>query len=169
MKTILRVACVLVIPLVALGLASTRKSKFVGRIVAYRPADRISQVASFSPNEEVFLFEIEDGKTRKRPQIVKIEYRHFGITNISQETLEATSLMILKAKRNASCDQTYDQFVSTAPTLREQGSENGFISGVSFIEKFKDLRIASEEILRCYVIEKGDLQILGNDGRQRSR
>lgn len=169
MKTIFRVACVLIIPLVALGFVSTRKSKFVGRIVAYRPGDRISQVASFSPNKEVFLFKIENSKTRKRPQFVKIEYRHFGITNISQATLEATPLLALKATRDESCDQTYDQFVSTAPTLRQEGSDKGLINGITLIEGFKDLKMAPAMILRCYVIGKGDLQVLGNDERQRSR
>jgi hypothetical protein len=138
------------------------RQPFSGRIVAYRLLDRISQLPSFAPNKEVFLFKVNTDQGTGESRIVKIEYEHFGITNISQAILEAAPLLTLKAKREKNCDQTYDQFLSTAPKLKQGGSDDVLIGGVEFVENFKDLNIAPERILPCYALEKGDFRETGH-------
>jgi hypothetical protein len=49
----------LLVGVVSFGTAAERTTTIAGRIIAYRPVDRISQVVSFAPNLEIFLFELE--------------------------------------------------------------------------------------------------------------
>jgi len=138
----------------------SERQPFRGRIVAYRPVDRISQLPSFAPNKEVFLFKV-DTNHGTDSRIVKIEYEYFGLTNISEAMLDAAPLLTLKAKRDKSCDQSYDQFLSTAPKLKQQGSDDVVVGGVEFVENFKDLKIPPKRILPCYFLEKNDFHIAG--------
>jgi hypothetical protein len=95
------------------------KVGLTGRFIAYRPSDRLAQTASFVANKEAFLLQAEDSKHKS---VVKVEYEYVGYSDITEEMLEKAPLLNLKVRRNPSCDQSYSQFISTAPTIRDEQS-----------------------------------------------
>lgn len=128
-----------------------------GRIIAYRPCDRIIQYSSFVINEEVFLFETPPSRGRSR--IIKIRYKHVGESEITDRILEQALLMKLELKREASCDETYRQFVSSAPTVRDEAGGR-LVSGISFVQKFQGLKPPDDLPLECYVLGEGHLRLI---------
>src|SRR6185503_14294615 len=142
----------------AMGKAPRKTSKLKGRIVAYRPADRISQTPSFASNGELFLFAV-DSSSSERPTLVKIDYRHVGYTDITAEMLEDAPQLMLTAKRDRSCDQSLAQFVSSTPAIREQGTETVLASGVTFFKGFDQRTLRPDLILPCYILKKGGLKL----------
>jgi hypothetical protein len=134
------------------------KVSLSGRFIAYRPSDRVAQTASFITNKEAFLLQIEGAKPSK---IVKIEYEHAGYSDITGETLENAPLLSLKVRRNASCDQSYGQFVSTAPTMRDEKSGKEMVGGIKFVAKYQSTQLPSDTALKCYALQKGDFRIVG--------
>ena len=148
----------LLVAITAPGAPPKNTMSLAGRIVAYRPVDGI-QVPSFAPNLEVFLFEVEGAGHGKTSAIVKIEYRHFGYSDITGQVLGKAPRMILRVKRNRSCDESYEHFVANAPSMHEEGSGKVAIGGVTFVEQFKDLKPPPDAVLKCYLLEAGGVEI----------
>ena len=132
------------------------KVRLSGHFIAYRTSDRVAQTASFVTNKEMFLFQIEGSKL---PKIVKIVYEHVGYSDITEETLENAPLLSLEVTPNASCDESYGQFVSTAPAMRDEKSGKEMVSGIKFVPKYQSVHLASSVKLKCYALQKGDFQI----------
>jgi hypothetical protein len=131
----------------------------IGKIIAYRPFDRIGQAVSFVPNSELFLLKTEVGRRNTKPEFVKIQYRHFGFTDITDQILDEAPILTLKVKRDASCDQSYKEFLSSAPRVPVDGSTDNSGS-VIFTERFKHTKLAPDYVLKCYVLEKGGFEVL---------
>jgi hypothetical protein len=148
------------IAFIVMGLAPVRTTTIRGRIIAWRQVDRVIQWASFAPNRELFLFQVESTKHSKRPTIFKIDYTHFGYTDITEAMLQQAALLTIRASREKSCDQSYGEFMSTAPVVREETSGSVMLSGISFVEKFKGPEIEPDRILKCYTLQKGDFEVV---------
>jgi len=93
-----------------------RTTTIAGRIIAYRPVDRISQVVSFAPNLEIFLMELETPGGVKAGPIVKVEYEHFGYSDITEDILDRAPHLRMKVQRNRACDESYRHFLNVAPS-----------------------------------------------------
>ena len=145
---------------VAIGATPKRTTTITGRIIAYRPVDRVSQAASFAPNVEIFLFQLEGSRDSKARVIVKIEYRHFGYSNITQDILERAPRLSLKVKRDRACDESYGHFLEVAPLMREEKSGDLALGGITFLEQFKAIKPSPDAVLRCYSLEAGGIQVL---------
>jgi hypothetical protein len=143
---------------------SHRHTPIEGRIIAYRPYDRVIQFSSFVINEEVFLFEISS--SRGGSLIVKVRYRHVGESEITSRILEQAPAIKLQLRREPSCDETYAQFVSSAPALRDQSGET-LASGVSFVEKFHGSKPPNDLELECYMLEQAIFESWRGDGEVR--
>jgi|SRR5882672_10871456 len=154
-------AIVLAIVAITPNSGPKRTRIITGRIIACRSVDRVAQVASSIHNTELCLFAIESPKDSKAMKIVKIDYRHLGYSELTEEMLQGGALLSLRARRDRSCDEYYDQFVATAPVLRDE-SGNVTLSGIAFVDKFKDTTLAPKLKLKCYTLGKGDLRLSSN-------
>jgi hypothetical protein len=157
-----RLTVLLVLSAAALSAVAMVKQKttITGRIVAFRPIDRIAQADSSARNEEIFLFEIENQKQGKNPTVVKIDYKHFAHSEISEQMLQGALSLKVKVKRSASCDQSYSELLSSVPKGWDEKSGMEIERGIAFVEMFKNIELAPELILKCYIVEKGDFQVL---------
>lgn len=135
--------------------AGTSKTELRGRIIAYRPGDRVAQLASMVRNQEVLLFEVNLGNKTK---IVKINYQHFGESDITEQMLHKSPVFELKAKRTRNCDQSYKQFVDAAPSIRDSDSGEVAVGGVRFVGDQHDLPPGTQ--LVCFTLSDGDLHIV---------
>ena len=136
-----------------------QKSVITGRIVAYRSIDRIERVTASTRQEEFFLFEIEDGKQDVRPAIVKIDYEHSGDSEVTEQTLRRALPLTVAVTRSPFCDQSYGDFLSSIPTVKDEKSGVEIMRGITFAEKFKKIEISPDLMLRCYVAGKGGIKI----------
>ena len=128
--------------------AGTLPSKSIcGRIVAFRAAERISQVVSGVVNQETFLLRID----RKPVEIVKIFYEHDGYSEIA-----GNANLSLEVRPDPSCDANYGQFVSEAPVLTSEDKTDS-IPAVSMVGEFKGLR--PEYKLKCYRLGPGHIRV----------
>ncbi|HZS49160.1 MAG TPA: hypothetical protein VFC63_29095 [Blastocatellia bacterium] len=163
MRRSLRVcSTVLMFTVIASGIVFKGKTTISARIIAYRPSDTVMQGGPGAdvPNQEAFLMRIESIKQGQVPTIIKVEYRHYDHTDITDELLQNAPLLRLKVTRNASCDQTYDQFVSTAPVIREKDSQKPVLGGIAYVDKFKDIKPSAHYLLKCYTLQKGDFEVV---------
>ena len=128
-------------------------------MIAYRPVDRVAQVASFVPNLEIFLFELETHGGVKTGAIVKLEYRHFGYSDITEQVLDNATHLTLRVKRNRAGGDSYGHFVASAPSMREENSGKVAVGGVTFLDQFKDLKPPPDTVLKCYLLGLGGIEI----------
>src|ERR1700739_1592067 len=82
-----------------------KKTSFKGRIVAYRPADRM-QVVSFVANKELLLFKRSGGSN----QLLKIVYVHQGFSDLKGDVLSGAQDISVSVRRDPSCDQALGAF-----------------------------------------------------------
>src|ERR1022692_2128616 len=143
---------------VLLLLASTRAGHAAGRadsirgtVVAYRPAERATQVVSHVLNRESFLFRIDGSKAL----IVKLVYEHFGYTRLDDKTLAATPILQVQGRRDPGCDETFASFVQSSPTLRNEASKSDSIEPLVFIGR----KPSSSQPLKCYRVEEGGFRV----------
>lgn len=108
-----------------------------GRVVAFRPAERIGQVVSEVINRETFLLRLDSSAG----EIVKVVYDHYGYSKFPDGSVS------LKGRRDRSCDGTYGQFVAKAPILKLEGKSSA-IPSVTLVEGFNGLPLSSK--LKCY-------------------
>lgn len=158
-----RLATLLVLSAIALSVVAMAKQKptIVGWIVAYRPIDRSRQATSTTLNRELFLFEVEDEKRDKNPSIVKIDYGHSGYSEVTEQLLQEALPLRVKVKRNSFCDQSYSDFLLSIPKGKDEESGMEVMNGIAFVEKFTNIEIAPDFMLKCYIVEKGEIQVLG--------
>jgi hypothetical protein len=128
--------------------------RVAGKIVAYRPADRL-QLASFVKNKELFLFSTKEIK----PKTIKLVYSHYGYSDISYEMLLSTMTIQLSARRDFSCDETLSSFKSSAPAILDENGSDASAERVIFVEKLQD--ISGNYQLDCYVLTKWVSQSTG--------
>lgn len=130
-----------------------------GKIVAYRPADRVLQVPSHSLNTESFLF-LVSAPQPTRPSLARIVYRHLGYGKLDTALLEKTPTLQLAAHRDATCDVKYETFAHSAPSLELHGAEADG-EKIIFLGSFTSLRIDPTQRLKCYVLEDDDFKVNG--------
>jgi hypothetical protein len=168
MRLRILILAVITLPLIAEALVAGRtpahSETITGRIVAYRPLDRIIQMASFVPNRELFLFEVQASNPRTKPYIVKINYSHFGFTDITNEMLDNSTLLKLNVRRDQSCNETYSHSVSTAPEYRDKESGALTFKGIEFVTGSSRIALAPETKLPCYSLEKSDFEVIPYSG-----
>lgn len=160
-----RLVVLLVLCAAALSaVAMAKKTTMIkGWIVAYRPIDRVAQATSGTLNRELFLFEIEDHKQGKNPTVVKIDYGHFGYSEITEQILQEALPLRVRVKRSSTCDQSYSEFLASVPRGKDEASGLEIENGIAFVGKFKNIAIAPDLILKCYAVEKGEIQVFGTN------
>jgi hypothetical protein len=150
--------------------AGAKKTNLVGEIIAYRPAERISQVVSFVMNEETFLLNVSGSRTSGLT-VAKLVYRHFGYSDLGAEVLDRTPTLRLKVRRDHTCDESYGGFVSSAPVISDPSGQV-HNEPVIFIGKFGDVKLPAEQELKCYTMQSGDFQVedsTGGNGRSHDK
>jgi hypothetical protein len=159
-----KLAVLLVLSTVALSAIAMAKQKttITGRIVAYRPIDRTPLAASASLIKELFLFEFEDQKQDKNPTVVKIDYEHFGHSEITEQILQDALTLRVKLKRSSICDQSYTEFLSSVPKGKDEESGMEIVNGIAFVERFKTIELDPDLMLKCYILGNGEIQVLGD-------
>lgn len=135
------------------GHAAGRTVSIRGTIIAYRPAERATQVVSHVLNRESFLFRIEGSKPGG--VVVKLVYEHFGYTTLDDKTLAATPILEVQGRRDPSCDETFAAYVQNSPTVRNEASPSDAIEPLVFF----GAKPSSSEPLKCYRVAEGGLRI----------
>lgn len=159
-----KLAVLLVLSTVALSAIAIAKQKttITGWIVAYRPIDRTPLAASATLIKELFLFEFEDQKQGKNLTVVKIDYEHFGHSEITKQILQDALPLRVKLKRSSICDQSYSEFLSSVPKGKDEESGMEIVNGIAFVERFKAIELDPDFMLKCYILENGEIQVLGD-------
>jgi len=121
-----------------------------GQIIAYRPAERVSQAASHVLNEESFLLSVN---TSKPQPVVRLVYQHFGYSKLGDDLLSKTPTLQLSVRRDATCDQTYGAFVQNAAALSDDRGKSDLAKKVIFIGSFQEIKLAPKSILKCYKLQ----------------
>lgn len=122
-----------------------------GRIIAYRPSERVIQMASFVENREAFLMLVEGRGRKKQAKVVKAQYRHIGYSEVASEVLEKASPLKWNLRRKRSCDQRYRDFVNDAPRLRDESGEK-LMDRIAFVPGYERYKPADDHLLECYVL-----------------
>lgn len=141
--------------------SSSERTLLRGRIIAFKTSDRVAQVSSFAENIEEFILKEEKAGLSKDVPLRKIRYEHFGPSEITDADLEKAPLLELKARRASVCDETFGDFSS------DRKADQGFAGKtvkqtepITFVGPFRNFPVKSKDVLRCYVVQKGDLRIL---------
>lgn len=130
-----------------------REQNIKGQIIAFRPAERAFQAASFVLNRESFLVSLA-GSKKSNPQILRLVYEHFGYTDLEGRFLAQIPILLLRVHRDAKCDETYKAFVKNSPRLRELGSESPLVDPIAFYGPFKSIEPSQDYFLRCYRLDR---------------
>lgn len=139
--------------------AMHKHTKLKGQIIAYRPAERVSQVPSHVLNKESFLFMMAKSKSTSQAAIVKLVYEHYGYSDLGDDVLSKAPVLRLNIRRDTTCDETYGDFVQNSPVLGD-GKENNDSDGkVIFIEAFQKMNLSSEQPLKCYKLRDGNVRV----------
>ncbi len=120
-----------------------------GRIVAFRPAERIGQVVSGAVNRETFLLAI-DGKAR---EIVKLIDEHDGYSELSNSTNDH---VILEVRRDRSCDGSYGQFILESPVMTSEDKSSA-VPPLTRLGSFTGLPPSYQ--LKCYRLNRGNIHM----------
>jgi hypothetical protein len=108
------------------------------------------QTASFVENREIFLFRASPRGSNSRPNIVKLVYEHFGYSDLGDDILNKTPLLVFRVQRDKRCDETYGAFMQNAPTVKDGDGKDSHIEKLVFTEPFKKIQIPREQPLKCY-------------------
>jgi hypothetical protein len=127
---------------------TSRRSSLHGRIVAYRLADRIFQVASSIENREHFLFQVEG----LNEELVKLVYVHYGYSDIKDDVISGDVKIAIVAQRNRSCDETLDKFEKNAYLIPVEGEGHTIGEKIIFADE-KYRQIPKSLHLKCYVLD----------------
>jgi len=126
----------------------SKESSFKGRIAAYRPADRIGQVASSVLNRELLLFHVDGtGET-----LLKLVYLHQGYSDLKDNVLSGAQGISISARRDPSCDQDLGTFEKEALAITIEGDKGASTERVVFSSQ-SSLPAKSYRI-KCYVLER---------------
>ncbi len=129
-----------------------REQDIKGQIIAFRPAERAFQSASFVLNRESFLVNLTRSKN-SNSQILRLVYEHFGYTDMEERFLAQTPILLLRVHRDAKCDETYKAFVENSPRLREFGPEGSLVDPITYYGPFKSIEPSQDYFLRCYRLD----------------
>ena len=157
-------AVYLAIQVAALTTAARTTKKLTtvkGRIIAYRPVDRVAQVISNSPNTEVFLLATEGPIQTTKPTILKINYVHFGFGDVTDDMLHNGKPLTMKVSRDPACDESYTHFVSTSrvmTTVNEKSGQRETSKPVIFTAGFNEASLAPDLNLQCYDLKDGNIK-----------
>lgn len=121
-----------------------------GQIIAYRPAERVIQVASHVLNKESFLFRVSTSESNPQPVVTKLIYEHFGYSQLGDLLLNKTPTLQLSVRRDTTCDETYKGFVENSGTLNDDRTKNDPGERVVFLGSFQRMKLSPEQILKCY-------------------
>jgi hypothetical protein len=159
-----RLAILLGLSAVALSTVAVPKQKttITGWIIAYRPIDRVPQATSAIPNRELFLFQLEDQRQHNNPAIVKIDYGYSGNSEVTEQLLHEALTLRVKVKRSSGCDQSFSDFLSNIPKGKDEQSGMEVLNGIAFVERFKNIELAPDLMLKCYIAQKGEIQVVGD-------
>jgi hypothetical protein len=136
-----------------------RHTKMKGQIIAFRPFDRIVQMASFVENRETFLFRVVTPGSNSRPVIVKLVYEHFGYSDLGEDVTSKSPLLRLRVRRDKTCDETYATFVQNSPTIQDDDGKEFSMEKVVFIGLLEKTNIPAQQQLKCYKMQSGDLEM----------
>lgn len=125
-----------------------------GQIIAYRPAERVSEVVSHVLNKESFLFRPSDTGSNAQPAITKLVHEHFGYSELGDDLLSKTPILQLNVRRDPTCDETYGAFVQNSGTLSDDQGRNNLSERVIFIGRFKEIKLSAKQMLKCYRLER---------------
>lgn len=137
-----------------------RSMTLVGKIVAVRPGERLMEMPSLIMNKEALIAIAGSSHDKGRRQVIKVEYRHYGYTDLTNDILEGSPLLSMKVRRERSCDQSYSDYVNSSLLIRDADSSKALTQPVLFFDSFSDKTIAADKRLKCYVLEKDDFQIV---------
>jgi hypothetical protein len=160
-RSLVVVAVIASLAIVAATAAGTQRghTKMKGQIIAYRPAERVWQMASHVLNRESFLFKLSTVESNSQPIIAKLVYEHLGYSDIGSDLLEKAPTLQLSAHRDKTCDETYEAFVQNSPTLKEDQANSDSSDKVVFIASFRTIKLAPEQPLKCYKLRSGSFRI----------
>jgi len=169
MKEAARIFAVVVIVFltIVIGTAGVLQghAKLKGQIIAYRPADRVLQVASHVLNKEYFLFRVNNSKSNSQTVVMKLVYEHFGYSDLGDDVLSKTPVLQLNVRRDRTCDETYGDFVRNSPALRDEQAKNDPGEKIIFIEPFQKMKLSPEQPLKCYKLWGGNSEPLSSRWR----
>jgi hypothetical protein len=131
-----------------------RPTTMKGQIIAYRPAERVSQVASHVLNKEYFLFRVKTSGTNSSPRVIKLMYEHFGYSMLGNDLLSKMPTLQLIVHRDSTCDETYGAFVENSPNFNDDRTKEAAGEKVIFIGSFQEMKPSNEQILKCYKLER---------------
>jgi len=129
-----------------------KKSLFKGRIVAYRPVDRM-QVASFVANKELLLFQTAGDK----PELLKLIYVHQGYSDLKDDVVSGAQSISISVRRDRSCDQALGAFEKEAPSIPLQGS-GSTVSTQPIVFASSVSRPSDSYKMKCYLLEHWAIQ-----------
>ena len=136
-----------------IGGVSRKRTKIKGQIIAYRPTERVSQVVSHALNKEYFLFRPSTSRSNS-PEVIKLVYEHFGYSMLADDLLSKMPALQLLVHRDSTCDETYGAFVENSPTFNDDRAKEGPAEKVIFIGSFQEMKLSTEQILKCYKLER---------------
>ena len=131
-----------------------RRLSMRGQIIAYRPAERVSQVVSHVLNKEHFLFRVNTSGSNSPPVVIKLIYEHIGYSMLGDEVLSKTPTLQLIVHRDSTCDETYGAFVENSSTLNDDRAKGDPGEKVIFIGTFQEMKLSTEQILKCYKLDR---------------
>jgi len=134
-------------------------AKMKGQIIAYRPAERVSQVASHVLNRESFLFKVKTAESSSQPVVTKLVYEHFGYSGLGSDLLDKTPTLLVNAHRDTTCDETFGTFVQNSPALKEDQAKRDSGDKVVFIGPFQTMKLSPDQPLKCYKLQSGNFRI----------
>lgn len=117
-----------------------------GTFLAYRPSERIGQVGSHVLNKEALLFRVDSQGGRP----IKLVYEHFGFGRFDQQTLESSSGVSIRVRRDRSCDETLRSFIANSPILRSDAPNGKPAESIVFLGEHA--RLDPKQRLDCYRI-----------------
>ncbi len=130
------------------GVASPagKKLSFKGRIVAFRPADRM-QVVSFVANKELLLFQ----RDVAGHEVLKIVYVHQGFSDLKGDILSGAQDISISVHRDPSCDQALGAFEKEAPAVPLEGGGTASTERVVFAASVS--RPPESYRMKCYALQ----------------
>ncbi len=131
-----------------------RRTTMKGQIIAYRPVERVSQLASHVLNKECFLFRVNTSRSNSPPVVIKLMYEHFGYSILGDDLLSKMPTLQLVVHRDSTCDETYGSFVENSPTFNDDRAKGDPEEKVIFIGSFQEMKLSTEQILKCYRLER---------------
>src|SRR5262249_34311904 len=99
-----------------------------------------------------------------QPIVTKVVYRHMGYSDLGEDVISKTPMMQISAKRDSACDETYDSFVQSSPTLREEQTNAQLGEKIVFIGPFQTTKLPPTQLLKCYTFQTGNFRIEPQSG-----